>query len=200
MNYSSSSDGLQLNIAHAIDPFILNILITSNSLCFSEIVGLFGIIGNVVNIINFKKQGYRDGANVTFTALSISDLGFLVIQQFYIYALNPWTNDADLNMFKNDIHLLMAYLAEYFQRVSGLITSFAAFERCLCVVLPMKVKRFVNPKVSVIVNTLIAVIFLGYLVLPYCLIYIDWKYVPVINKTILYVYLREYRANVINIY
>ncbi|KAH9520014.1 hypothetical protein Btru_071479 [Bulinus truncatus] len=100
----------------------------------------FGIVTNVINIRIFRKLGYQDGVNITLTALAISDIGALVFLEIYIILLNPWIQETDLFILKSHLLYLVVYCRQYFIRASCLITSFAAFERCICVVLPLRVK------------------------------------------------------------
>ncbi|KAH9504348.1 hypothetical protein Btru_064711 [Bulinus truncatus] len=46
----------------------------------AELIGCFGIVGNIVSILNFSQQGLQDSVNVTLMTLSVSDVGFLLFQ------------------------------------------------------------------------------------------------------------------------
>ncbi|KAK0067970.1 FMRFamide receptor [Biomphalaria pfeifferi] len=50
---------------------------------------LIGIAGNVINILNFQKQGLQDSVNVTLTALAVSDIGALFFQLLVNILFNP---------------------------------------------------------------------------------------------------------------
>uniref|UniRef100_A0A2C9LG46 G-protein coupled receptors family 1 profile domain-containing protein n=1 Tax=Biomphalaria glabrata TaxID=6526 RepID=A0A2C9LG46_BIOGL len=93
MNNSLASSRLKQVLI--INPILIEVILTVNFTILTEAVGIVGIVGNVISILNFRKQGYKDGVNVTLTALAVSDL-----------------------------------------ESAGLLLLVAAFERCLCVVLP----------------------------------------------------------------
>ncbi|KAK6966196.1 neuropeptides capa receptor [Biomphalaria glabrata] len=183
-----------------IDPPLLKAILTVNVLFLVEVIGLCGIAANIMNILNFRKQGYKDGVNVTLTALAISDLGALITQQIYIHILNPWSDESRFVMLKRHLLLLVIYINEYFVRVSGFVTACASFERCLCVVLPMKVKFILTRRVATVVNISIFAASIGYVVAPNSILYVGDKFVPDYNRTFAYVYYKDNRAVVMNIF
>ncbi|KAK6966135.1 neuropeptides capa receptor [Biomphalaria glabrata] len=200
MDSSNSTFSVKIVQTTIVSPILLKAVIVVNFFVFTEAIGLFGIVANVVNIVNLRRQGFRDGFNITLTALAVSDLGILVTQQIYIQIYNPWTDESLFAMLKSHMMLFVIYANDYFVRVSGLITSFGAFERCLCVVLPMKVKLVVTRKTSTFVNVSIFLVLIGYVVLPYSLMYVGWKYIPNENKTIAYVFFKENRNSIMNLF
>ncbi|KAH9505629.1 hypothetical protein Btru_056093 [Bulinus truncatus] len=163
-----------------------------------EVIGLCGIAANLINICVFRRQGYQDGVNVTLTALAVSDIGALVSQQVYNILLIPVIQDYDLVILKGHLGVLVIYVNEYFVRVSGVVTSFASVERCLCVVLPLKVKTVITTKVAVIVNAAIFIVLSMYLFPPYFSIYLGVTYAPgAVNKTILSIFYQSYGESVL---
>ncbi|KAH9524166.1 hypothetical protein Btru_053723 [Bulinus truncatus] len=188
------------NVTHAagLSPLAIN-LITLNSYgltLFVSVIGLLGIYANAVNILVLRRQGYQDGVNISLTALAVSDIGAAFCQETYIVLSNPWVKETDLIMLKSHLFNYLVYYRQYFVRVSCLITSFAAFERCLCVVLPLRIRTVITVKAVVTVNGAIFLVLTLYFVPPHYLIYIDWKFIPQLNKTILGFY---YRDNIISI-
>ncbi|XP_059168413.1 uncharacterized protein LOC131950320 [Physella acuta] len=55
-----------------VPSLVLDFFLTFNLLICGNIIALFGIVGNIINIIVFKKQGYEDSVNITLTALAIT--------------------------------------------------------------------------------------------------------------------------------
>ncbi|KAI8747899.1 G-protein coupled receptor [Biomphalaria glabrata] len=186
--------------ASPIDATVLKVILAVNTLFLSTSICLFGIAANIVNILNFRKQGYKDGVNVTLTALVISDLGVLITQQIIIQIYNPWLDQSNLVMLKPQLFILIIFINEYFIRVSGLVTACAAFERCLCVVLPMKVKLVMTRRVAAVVNISIFVAMVSYVVTPYSFVYVGSKYIPEYNRTFAYVYFRGSKGALNNFY
>ncbi|KAI8791335.1 neuropeptides capa receptor [Biomphalaria glabrata] len=197
MNTTFASDSLA---AAVIDPAIKNVFLTVNLLCLSELIGIFGIAANIVNIIVFKRQGYRDGVNVTLTALAISDLGALCTQQISNTFVDPWIRETKFVMLKTHLFIFMIYAHGYFIRIGGLVTAFAAFERCILVSFPLKVKNFIPSKIAVLVNATFFLVCLLYFIPLWLVVYVDWKYSPAINRSILSMIFRENRESVYSIY
>ncbi|XP_059168464.1 galanin receptor 2b-like [Physella acuta] len=169
-----------------INPKVVEFLMTFNLLICAEVIGLLGILANFITISVFAKQGYDDSVNITLTALAVSDIGSLVTLQIYNVLMSPWLSQLDLPFVQVDlVSLASFYPHNYFVRVGGFITAFASFERCLCVLIPLKVKRVITKKVSVYVNLLIFLIMLLDLVPAYYVVYLDWIYVPELNRTLL---------------
>ncbi|KAH9505638.1 hypothetical protein Btru_056118 [Bulinus truncatus] len=183
-----------------IDQTLYDVTISVFFLFSCNVIGVVGIASNIINIIVFRKQGYKDGFNITLTALAVSDIGVLVIQIVYIQATNPWTDESNFIILKNNMAVLLIYPNEYFIRVSGFITSFASFQRCLRVLLPLKVKIVLNVKVAYIVNVTIFIGLTVFFLLPYSLLYVDWKILPNYNRSVLYIFYKNNRESIINVH
>ncbi|KAI8786160.1 FMRFamide receptor [Biomphalaria glabrata] len=188
----NSSDIISEPKRGLINPHLLEFFMIFNLLICSELIGLFGIFANVINIVVFTKQGFQDSVNVTLTALAISDIGALVTLQLTTLLTNPFVFSATLSFSPVELlGMVSFYPHNYFIRVSGFITSFAAVERCLCVVMPLKVKGIITSKVAVIVNVIIFLIISLNMLTPYYYVYFSWTFVPFLNTSILGVSYRE---------
>ncbi|KAH9495351.1 hypothetical protein Btru_017521 [Bulinus truncatus] len=168
----------------------INTFLVINGVICAQVIGLFGIVANVINIRNFVRQGFRESLNITLTALAVSDLGALVTLQPFNVLVNPWLRKSDIPFSKNSLIVVISYHHEYFIRVSGVVTSFAAIERCLCVTLPLKVKTIASRKTVLVVNLTIYILFLLYLFPSLYVFYLDWKFTPSVNKTLLSIFRR----------
>ncbi|KAK0056308.1 psychosine receptor [Biomphalaria pfeifferi] len=178
-----------------INSLISDFFNTFNLLIVGEVIGILGIIGNVFTIRNFYKQGFRDTVSVTLTALALSDIGALVTQQGYNIMVNPWLSKMDLDFaLYSMVAVFFFYPNGYFIRVSGLITAFASFERCVSVTLPLKVRLLFSRKVVLIVNVLIFFLVSIYLFPLYYFYCVQFVYVfnPLTNRTL---YTLKYREN-----
>ncbi|XP_059168453.1 FMRFamide receptor-like [Physella acuta] len=183
-----------------VSPIVLDFFLTFNLLICGNIIGILGISGNIINIIVFCKQGYEDSVNITLTALAVSDIGALVTVLMVNVMVNPWFTKASLPIVAIDFASLLGfYPHNYFIRVCGLITAFASCERCLCVLVPLKVKQIVTKRFSVTVNVLIFIIMLLDLFPIYYVVYLDWMFVPGLNKTIIAASVRENPYNIFGI-
>lgn len=176
-----------------IDPLIISICCKLNLFVSAQLISVFGIVSNVVNIRLFQKQGYQNVVNITLTALAVSDIGALTNLLVYINVYNPFMN-ADVTVISQfSIAYVAFYMHEYFIKVSSVITAFAALERCLCVALPLKIKRMLTRKLTVLVIATIYGLLSAYILcifLPYNL---DCVALPGTNRTQLSLVLNHYR-------
>ncbi|KAH9494594.1 hypothetical protein Btru_019951 [Bulinus truncatus] len=200
MNVTNSTSPVLSTSITLIDSIVYDYFLTFNLLVVCYIVGVFGIAANVINIINFKKQGFQDGVNVTLTALAVSDLGALVSLLTTNIIVNPWYRQADMMIVKTHLFAIFFYIHEYFMRVGGVITSFAAFERCLCVVLPLKVKKIVTKNVALVVNCTIFLVISLYLFPPFNVIYFDSKFIVEVNRTLFSMFFKSNRESYMSVY
>ncbi|KAK6985977.1 neuropeptides capa receptor [Biomphalaria glabrata] len=195
-----STAAIKVQSSSPVPYLVLVTFLTFNLLVCAEVIGLFGIAANILNIENFRRQGFHDNANITLTALVISDIGALVSQQACNMIINPWIQEYETFMVKSQLFIPANYVHEYFIRVSGVITSFAAFERCLCVVLPLKVKGIVTKRVALCVNLMIFVVLTLYLFPPFDVFYTEPRYLPNLNKYILAMVIKGNRNSYFNVY
>ncbi|KAI8795002.1 psychosine receptor [Biomphalaria glabrata] len=181
--------------SYPLDSLISDFFNIFNLLIVGEVIGILGILGNVFTIRNFYKQGFHDTVSVTLTALALSDIGALVTQQGYNILINPWLSRMELDFSLYDmVAVFFFYPNGYFIRVSGLITAFASFERCVSVTLPLKVRLLFSRKVVLIVNVLIFFLISIYLFPLYYFYCVEFVYLvnPLTNRTI---YTLIYREN-----
>ncbi|KAI8786108.1 FMRFamide receptor [Biomphalaria glabrata] len=105
--------------------------------------------------------------------------------------VNPWCLAADVPFVPIDFLTLVSfYPHSYFIRVSGFIASFASFERCLSVMVPLKVKTIITWRTSLVVNTSVFMITILNVFSPYYFSYLGWTFIPERNKTLLVLSLR----------
>ncbi|KAI8791378.1 neuropeptides capa receptor [Biomphalaria glabrata] len=182
-----------------IDPVLFDFFRVFNLCILAFIIGMFGIAANFINICVFRKLGYRDGVNITLTALAVSDIGALLSQEFYNILATPMIQEYDLLLTKGQLITVMHYIVGYFVRVSSVITSFASLERCMCVVLPLKVKTIITTRVVVVYNVIIFLVLSLYMLPPYYSLYLDVKFLPGYNKTIWYFFYQPYSERVLKL-
>ncbi|KAI8775511.1 neuropeptides capa receptor [Biomphalaria glabrata] len=183
-----------------IDPFFIDFVSVCVTLIFSELIGLFGIVANIINMINFKRQGFQDGVNVTLFSLAICDAGALVAHQFSNILFSPWIGEYDLFMSKMNLFINIFYFNGYFVRVGGLLTAFMNCERCASVVWPLKVKGVLTSETAVLANVIIAGLSILYLVPPFYVVEFDLMFIPSLNRSILAEYYISNRHEVMTVY
>ncbi|KAI8776192.1 psychosine receptor [Biomphalaria glabrata] len=175
----------------ALDPLVTKILLVFNLLVCAETVGLFGILGNIFNIWNFSKQGIDDSVTVTLLALAVSEIGALVAKQGYNIVSTPWMSVGSGDIDPWALGFIFFYLNGYFIRVSGLITAYATFERCVLVFWPFKAKLILTREMAVIANSSIYFVLLIYLLPYFYLVQFEYDFIPKFNKSIFTAYLRS---------
>ncbi|KAH9514458.1 hypothetical protein Btru_025309 [Bulinus truncatus] len=149
-------------------------------------VSLFGIVSNVINIVIFLRQGLRTTMNISFFGLAISDLCCLLNLLCFTVLLNPLVERSGLPIISREFQYLVAgwpYVC--FTRITSLITAFMTAEKCLCITFPLKVKQIITPRRAAVVIGLTYVLIFISLIPEYATSYLDWKFYPPRNRTLL---------------
>uniref|UniRef100_A0A2C9LD13 G-protein coupled receptors family 1 profile domain-containing protein n=1 Tax=Biomphalaria glabrata TaxID=6526 RepID=A0A2C9LD13_BIOGL len=179
---------LTVNPGFESDEYFLQILYYTtlvNMCVVSQVVCVFGMAANIVNIRVFLKQGFQDGVIITLTALSVSDLGALMFNQLSLVCFNPLISEKDLQFSRSVISFVAAILHQFFIKSSGMITAFASFERCISVVLPLRVKTILKRRVTIYANISILLSPYAFYIPTFLSVYVDVRFMPGINTTIL---------------
>ncbi|KAK3800580.1 hypothetical protein RRG08_056051 [Elysia crispata] len=179
-NVSSSSMGGDL-ITGAQLYFIL--LTTS---AFTQVFNIGGVITNVINIAVFVKLGFNETSNISLLTLALCDLLSTILTIWGTLCVTPGFSDAELPFLPTEIaQLTGGALSMFVLRCSAWVTAFISFERCLCILIPLKVKKWVTPKMSTAVVLAISITTIG----PYIGVHwrwtFMWKFLPARNATIL---------------
>ncbi|CAG5117002.1 unnamed protein product, partial [Candidula unifasciata] len=105
----------------------------------SQLICLFGVVSNIISIVCFIKQGFKDPANASFFGLAVADLGCLITSIFNNILLTPALNLLDLPFDVAEFVYLTGGLTHAnFTRITGWITALITMERCLCIMIPLK--------------------------------------------------------------
>lgn len=169
-----------------ISDHLTEIFLTINHATLAGIISTLGIVTNIVNIAVFLKQGFRDTVNVSLFALALSDLSSLITLQWVNLLRNPLFVNSGVPVLPSEVqHLSGGWPHGFFSRFTSGITAYITFERCLCVLVPLKVKAIVTPNLAIVVIVTIFVILSLALIPDYATAYIDWKFDPTYNKSML---------------
>ncbi|KAK3765880.1 hypothetical protein RRG08_062426 [Elysia crispata] len=188
LNDTSSSDLIpnmsvvmvQFISQQAYDSFFFVTPILNEGIC------MIGVVTNIINIIVFVKLGLRETTSISMLSLAVSDLlsaafglwsNLLYLPQFPSFGL-PLRSD---EMFVVTGGTTRQFLA----RTSALITTFITAERCLCVMLPLKVKTLVTRTRTIVAMVTIFTITLGPSLMVYGNYRIGWYYYADVNRTLL---------------
>ncbi|KAK3768962.1 hypothetical protein RRG08_060398 [Elysia crispata] len=167
-NVSSSSTGRDFITAAQL----YFILLSMSAL--TQVISLGGVITNVINIAVFVKLGFNETSNISLLTLALSDLLTTILTIWGTLCITPGFTDAELPFLPTEIaQLTGAGLSVFIIRCSAWVTAFISFERCLCILIPLKVKKWVTPKTTTAVLVAICITTIG----PYIGVYWRWKFV-----------------------
>ena len=148
----------------SVHPDNIHAFILVNYVILCNSIAVFGILSNVVNALVFYKQGFTEAITVSLFAMSLSDLCQLVmvvlVSNFHIPMLVVRSN---FTVFLNRlIYFVCGILRICFSRISIWITVLITLERCVCILLPLKVRViFTSKRVAVVIAVISFVIFVA---------------------------------------
>ncbi|KAH9512455.1 hypothetical protein Btru_039627 [Bulinus truncatus] len=156
---------------------------------YTKILGptfqILSISANIINIVTFFKIGLKDSINITFLALSLSDLFSVLLDTSDNVCLNvamsPWQQDIPISM--HSISGVIHYYQHIFLDTSVCLETYLAIARCCCVSMPMRFKNVFTFKRSVAVILMLFVcnvVFRIPLLISYVL---TWQTSPSTNLT-----------------
>lgn len=100
--------------------------------------------------------------------------------------LNPLIFNFGVPVLPLDVlHLTGGWPHGFFARTTSWITVYTTLERCLCVIIPLKVKTVVTPRLAVSVLASIFLVHLLSLIPDYSACYLDWRFDPEYNRSVL---------------
>lgn len=155
-------------------------------------IACFGIIANIINIFIFSKLGYENTMNISLSGLAVSDLFVLLFLLWSNICLSPQFRNSKVSILSSEIQYLTAGWPHCLSaRITCIITVFITMERCLCVVVPLKVKTLITKSRTIKVVIFIFVSQILTTTPAYYINYIDWKFFPEQNRSRLGMYRRN---------
>ncbi|GFO08202.1 chemosensory receptor b [Plakobranchus ocellatus] len=160
-------------------------------------INLMGTVTNVLNIMVFCRQGFRESINVSLCGLAVSDLGSLLTLQWLNICFNPLFQQADLPFDPLQIEYITGGWPHVcFVRITGLITAYITLERCLCITMPLKVKLIMTPRNTVVYVISAHLVMFACTAPAYSVNLPHWEWNPRRNRTILGLRLTSNREEV----
>ncbi|GFO28794.1 chemosensory receptor a [Plakobranchus ocellatus] len=152
----------------------------------SQLINNCAIIANSLSIAVFVKLGFSEPSNISLTALAICDLALAVLYTWNNLCFWLTYNNVPLPFHGANVTSLTGGAQwAFLSSTVAWITAFISFERCLCILFPLKVRRLITPR-----GTFVAMLII--ILLTFCpsfFIYIRYKFVwvfnPYLNITIL---------------
>ncbi|KAH9488763.1 hypothetical protein Btru_059259 [Bulinus truncatus] len=165
----------QRRVAEVVLDFVINF-----SVCF------FGIFSNTIVVVVFAKQGFKDSTAISMTTISLWDLvkcwaGFMQriegpLELASLALAYSWTN----------VSLVVCnYFVCFSCYVTSVLAAYVALERCLCVVIPLKVRWLLTPKVALVSCVSISVVVFGCFVVMFGIYDVFWSFDSHFNTTVI---------------
>lgn len=157
-------------------------LVNFVSLC--SVVCMFGIVTNIINILIFSKQGFKNTVNIGFFGLAVSDLICLIALQWGSISLNPVLALLGVHWFPLEVmYLSGAWPHMCFSRITSFITVYVTAERYISIALPLKVKHIITRKTTTLVICTIYCMNIACLIPEYATAYLGWRFDISLNET-----------------
>ncbi|GFO35541.1 chemosensory receptor a [Plakobranchus ocellatus] len=152
----------------------------------SQIINICAIIANSLCIAVFVKLGFSEPSNISLTALAVCDFTLAVLYTWGNLCFWLTFHNVRLPFHSANVSYLTGGIQFAFLSTTvAWITAFISFERCLCILVPLKVRRLITPR-----GTFVAMLII--IVLTFCpsfFTFIRYKFVwvfnPYMNRTIL---------------
>ncbi|GFO50141.1 chemosensory receptor b [Plakobranchus ocellatus] len=139
---STLARGILSNEQFYIDLILLFIIFTL------QLINICAIIANSLNIAVFVKLGFSEPSNISLTALAICDFISAVLLTWTILGFLLTYHNVRLPFHSTNVSIRTGGIQWVFlSRTVAWITAFISFERCLCILVPLKVRRLITPRV-----------------------------------------------------
>ncbi|GFN93128.1 chemosensory receptor a [Plakobranchus ocellatus] len=150
-----------------------------------QMINMSGLVTNILSIIVFTRLGFSEASNISLTALAICDLTCMVFSMWTNLCYLPVFRDSRLPFNVHSVKLLTgAALWGHIVRTAAWITAFISFERCLCILVPLKVKRLITPRTTAISMIVISMFTIGPYIFMHVRYHFTWIFYPHLNATI----------------
>ncbi|GFS16251.1 peptide receptor GPCR [Elysia marginata] len=184
----SEAIGLGLENLEKIMPILVTFFFWVASL-----IGIFGVIANILNLLVYARLGFSETIHMSYAALAVSDLCCILSVIWSVFGVTPelqailagYRFRVDQTQLSN---ITGGWPHMAFSRTTAFLTSWISLERCLCVILPTRVKVIITRKVTRIVLTAIFIIGCCPVVLAYVELKFERTLDPASNITTLNMY------------
>ncbi|GFN86519.1 chemosensory receptor a [Plakobranchus ocellatus] len=152
----------------------------------SQLCSVVAVISNSLSITVFVRLGFSEPSNISLVALAASDLACAVLLIWANSCFLLSSMDVRLPFDATNVSYLTGSIQwAFISRTVAWITAFISFERCLCILVPLKVKKLITSKSTL---TAMIVIFI-FTFCPGLNTFIRyrfrWVFYPYMNVTIL---------------
>lgn len=193
-NHASNHSGKSIWV---VDDDVKEIFVIVTFSSIGTVICLCGTVANIINMVVYLKQGFADTINISFFGLAVSDGGCLLTQLWVCICQTPQLRVTDAPVAFDQVAYVtgsIPYLC--FSRISGLITTYISLERCLCIAVPLQVKRILTAKRTACIIAALFLIMIVVTIPDFTVNSVTWAYDEHRNGTILTAYFSADRAQV----
>ncbi|GFN74513.1 chemosensory receptor a [Plakobranchus ocellatus] len=152
----------------------------------SQIINNFTIIANSLCIAVFVKLGFSEPSNISLTALAVCDFTMAVLSTWSNLCFWMTYHNVQLPFHSANVSYLISGVQwAYLSTTVAWITAFISLERCLCILVPLKVRRLITPKGTFIAMLIIILLTFCPSFFTYIRYKFVWEFNPYLNRTIL---------------
>ncbi|GFO50146.1 chemosensory receptor a [Plakobranchus ocellatus] len=151
-----------------------------------QLINNCAVIANSLSIAVFVKLGFSEPSNISLTALAICDLTLAVLSTWSNLCYWLTYHNVQLPFHGANVTFLTGGAQwAFLSSTVAWITAFISFERCLCILFPLKVRRLITPRVTFV--AMLIIILLTFCPSFYVCIRYEfvWVFIPYMNMTIL---------------
>ncbi|CAL1540982.1 unnamed protein product, partial [Lymnaea stagnalis] len=161
-------------------------MVLINNIVICNVLSVFGTAANAINMAVLYKQGLDTSINISFFGMALSDTCSLLTLLWYNVCFNPLLSDSGLPLDPIEFqHLTGCYPHDCFSRITGMIIMYVTAERCLCIMAPLRVKLIITPRRATMIVCFLYLLMFALLIPEYYSYYLDWKFFPARNKTLI---------------
>ncbi|KAI8782560.1 lysophosphatidic acid receptor 6 [Biomphalaria glabrata] len=153
MNNLTETESLTFMEDDALTTNDIYMTIVFVNVIISAVIGLTGVVLNLINITVFIKMGFGEFTNVSLLSLAVADFWALLFLSGIVILYNPlMLQVADIGMIDTICYLAVATPHVCFLEISGCCNCLLVLERLLCIALPHRIKSLVTPRRALLVN------------------------------------------------
>uniref|UniRef100_A0A2C9KKH6 G-protein coupled receptors family 1 profile domain-containing protein n=1 Tax=Biomphalaria glabrata TaxID=6526 RepID=A0A2C9KKH6_BIOGL len=166
-------------------------LVNNTVLC--SLIGLMGLVANVINMLVFVRQGLNTSMNISFFSMAISDIVRILSVEWANICFNPYIEKLQVSiMFDYLFYVTGGWAVICACRITLHISLYITVERCLCIVFPLTIRKVITITRTKIVIVLIYFANVLTLIPEYMTVYLAWVYDVKTNATVVSVGFRDY--------
>ncbi|GFO25271.1 chemosensory receptor a [Plakobranchus ocellatus] len=150
----------------------------------SQLINICAIIANSLSIAVFVKLGFSEPSNISLTALAICDFTMAVLFSWNNLCIWLTYHNVRLPFHGENVTSLTGGVQwTFLYSTVAWITAFISFERCLCILFPLKVRRLITPKGTFVAMLIIILLTFCPSFFTYIWNKFVWEFNPYLNIT-----------------